>query len=69
MIFVESLFAYFAATKKGWGWYVLLPLATDIACFLLLISAQIKLVWAVGYLGSLLVLGLMLAFPRVISVD
>lgn len=64
MIFVESLFAYFAATKRGWGWYVVLPLAIDIVCFLELISAQIKLVWAIAYLGSLLALGAMLAFPK-----
>lgn len=64
MIFVESLFAYFAATKRGWGWYVILPLAVDILCFLLIISAQSKLVWVVGYLGALLTLGLMLTFPK-----
>lgn len=65
MIFVEAIFAYFAASKKGWGWYVVLPLATDILCFLLLITAtETKLVWAVGYLLSLLALGLMLAFSR-----
>ena len=65
MIFVEAIFAYFAATKRGWGWYIVFPLATDIFCFLaMIIASEAKLVWAVGYLLSLLTLGLMLAFSK-----
>ncbi|MGF1481454.1 MAG: hypothetical protein ACFB4I_18550 [Cyanophyceae cyanobacterium] len=64
MIFVEVLFAYFAATKRGWNWWVVFPLIVDILCFSLLLNASLQLIATVGYLFSLLTLGLMLAFPK-----
>lgn len=65
MIFVEAIFAYFAATKRGWSWYVAFPLVADIVCFLaMILASEARLVWVVVYLLSLLTLGLMLAFPK-----
>lgn len=65
MIVVEAIFAYFAATKRGWGWYVVLPLGVDVFCFVFMIAAtEVELISVVGYLLALLTLGLMLAFSK-----
>lgn len=58
---IELFFALVAANRKGWGWYVILPLALDIFCAVSLIFFKTPAagIYISGYFLALATLGWM----------